>query len=122
MTLKVISLQLSSLLFPSLPLTISQQASQDLTTRTLGDDIDKLNTTLEPLMTRLVFLDMFVNALCNLLVRLALCLGCLDDKSLGDFASASVGDLDNSAVVNKGMAKEMSFELCWSDLMALKIA
>jgi hypothetical protein len=29
--------------------------------------------------------------------------------------------LDNSAVVNEGVAQEMSFELCWSDLMALKI-
>jgi hypothetical protein len=29
--------------------------------------------------------------------------------------------LDNGAVVNEGMAEEMSFELCWSDLMALWI-
>ncbi|KAI6763522.1 hypothetical protein HG531_012910 [Fusarium graminearum] len=112
-------LQLGTRLLPSLPLTVSQQAPQDLTTGALGNYVDELNTALQPLVSSLVLFDMLVNALRYLIVRLALGLGRLDDESLGDFASAEIGDLDNGAVVHKGMSEQMGFELCRSDLMSL---
>jgi hypothetical protein len=46
---------------------------------------------------------MFVDALHYLIVGLALGLGRLDNESLGDFAGADIGDLDNGAVVYERM-------------------
>lgn len=77
---------------------IAQQSPQNLSTGALGNNLDKLDSTLEPLVSRFVFFDMLVNARRNLLVRLALGPFGLDDKGLGYLSSSLVGDLDDGAV------------------------
>jgi hypothetical protein len=68
---------------------------------------------------RLVLFDVLVDAFCDLLVGLALGLGCFDDEGLGDFASSVIRDLNDGTVVDKRVAEKMCFELSWCDLVAL---
>jgi hypothetical protein len=66
-----------------------------------------------------VLFNVLVDAFSDLLVGLALGLGCFDDEGLGDFASSFIGDLNNGTVVDERMGEKMSFELSWCDLVAL---
>jgi hypothetical protein len=40
-------------------------------------------------------------------------------ESFGNFASCIVGNRDYGAVGYRGVGEEVSFELCWSNLMTL---
>lgn len=44
-----------------LPLLISQQPSQDLTTRAFGDDVQKLHTPFQPFVSRFVIFYMLLD-------------------------------------------------------------
>lgn len=66
-----------------------------------------------------MFLDKLVDALLHLVIRLALGFGSLDDKSLGYLAGSQIGNLDDCAIRDKGVAEKVSFELCRSNLVAL---
>lgn len=67
--------QLSSLGFASLLLTVPKNASKNLSTRALWNNIDELNTALQPFVLGLVLFHMLVDCFDRLLIRLLGSLG-----------------------------------------------
>lgn len=100
-------------------LLISQQPPQNLAARALGNHIDKLYSTFQPLVFSLVLLYMLENSCNNFLIRNARRFPCLGDIRLGHLACAIVGDWDDGAVGDKLMGEKVGFQFGWSDLVAL---
>lgn len=111
-------LQLRSSRPQSRLLLVPKQTTQDLATGTLRDGIDELDASLEPLVTSLVVLDVFLNRLDRGVVIVA-SRGRLDHNRLGDLPSRMIRHSDNSAVSHSRMGQEMSLELCRSHLQTL---
>lgn len=100
---------------------IFQHAAQNLATRALGHRIDELDAALQPLVLCLVLLHVLFDGAADLGVGFARGYGrgALDDKRLGDFAGAVVGDGDDGAVVDEVVREEMRLEFRGCDLEAL---
>lgn len=79
---------------PRLPLSIPQQSPQNLAACTLGNDINELDSTLQPLVPCLVLLHPQRNLPDSFLVGNILEIGRLNDVRLRNFAGMVVGDLD----------------------------
>jgi len=113
-------LQLRPLLLPLFTILIPQEPSQDLPTGTLRNDLHELNTTGQPLVFALLFLDMPCNgALDGALGHLHFDIRILDYKSLGYLARSVIWNGNDTAVVHILMGKQMRFEFCGSDLETL---
>jgi len=115
-----LALQLTARLAPLLLLLVSQQPSKDLSRWRLGYLLYEFDTTDEPLILRLVLFNILLDITSDEAVILfEPNRGRLDDKGLWDFSRFLVRDLDHSAVFNRGVGQEMSFELCRCNLKAL---
>lgn len=115
------SLNLSLVLPPPLPLLVPQHPPQDFSTWRLRNHIDELHSTGQPLMPRLLLLDMSADLPHEhaLIVFEADGVG-LHDEGFGNFAGAVVLDRDDSTVGDGGVVEQASFELSWCDLKALE--
>lgn len=99
--------QLRPLLLQIRTILIPQKPSQNLPTGTLRDHIDKLDTPLQPLMSRLLLLNERDNVLCDVFVGFAGgVVGGFDDEGFGDFAGGVVLAGDYSAVCYGGVGEE----------------
>jgi len=111
---------LRSLCPPRLLLSISKQPSEDLAAGALGNSVKKLNSALEPLVMRLVVLDVLDN-LCRHLLLISRSHGFRDNNErLGDLAGPVIGDRNNSYVVDGGVSKQVSLQLSRRNLMSLR--
>lgn len=113
-------LELSTLGASSLPIFIPQQASQDLSTWALGNGINELNASLEPLVVGLVFLNMLDDLGSDLRIRSRRHGWWRHDKGFGHFSVTVVGNSDDSAVIYGGMGEEVGFKLGGRNLVSLK--
>jgi hypothetical protein len=114
------ALDLRTLLLPFLLLLIPKKPPEDLARGALGDDIDELDTTRQPLVAGLVLLDELDDVATHEGVRV------LDaDRRrfhhvcFGDFAGAFVRDGNHSAVGDGRVVEEEGFEFSGRDLEAL---
>lgn len=102
-------LEFSTLSPSSLPILIPQQAPQDLSTWALGNRINELDTSLEPLVVGLVLLHMLDNLSRNLRVRAGRHGSGCHNKGLWHFSVAIVVHSNDSAVIYGGVREEMGF-------------
>lgn len=115
------SSQPRALLSPCLLILIPQQPSQDLSTRTLGNHVNKLNTALQPLVSCLVLLDVPLDlAFDDRVIVFGTYRLRLDDVCLGQLACVIVWDGDYRTVSDSRVIEKASFELCRSDLKTLQ--
>lgn len=113
-------LQLRALCPPRLLFSIPQQPPQDLAARTLWNDINKLHTSFQPLMSRLMVLHPFTDISLNQGVVFFDADGCgFHNVGFGDFAGCGVGDGDDGAVRDGGVREEVGFEFGGGDLETL---
>jgi hypothetical protein len=115
------SSQLRALLSPCLLVLIPQQPSQDLPTGTLRNHVDKLDTALQPLVSRLVLLDVLLDLeLDERVTVLEMYRLRLDDVCLGQLTCVVVWDGDYRTVCDGRMIEKASFEFCRSNLKTLQ--
>ena len=95
-------------------------SSEDFPARCLRNHIDELYPTFQPLVPRLLLLDVFLNAALDRDVGFFEADGAgFDDERFGDLAGALVGDLDDGTVLHGRVVEEAGFELGGGDLVAL---
>ena len=115
-------LQFAARLPPLLLLLVSEHPPENLTRGTLGNNINKLNTARNPLVLRLVVLNVFLDLSCkHPIVFLNSYRGRLDNESFGDLSGPLVGYLDNGAVVYRRVGEEVGFKLGRCDLVPLEM-
>jgi len=112
--------QLRSLGPPLLLLLIPQQPPENLAAGALGHLVDELDPALEPLVPRLVLLDVFGHVARHHAVRVLEADGWrLDHKRLWHFALALRRDADDDAVVDGRVREDVRFEFGGRDLETL---
>ena len=97
-----------------------QNTSQNLPTGRLWYNVQNPNTTLQPLVSRLMLLNMLMNCFHDIGIRNTLCFFALDDKGQGYFSCALVHNANYCAVGNVGMVEKMGLQFRWRNLMALQ--
>lgn len=104
------NLQLRPLRSPTLPLLIPQQPPQNLPTGTLRNNVNKFHTTLQPLMSRLMLFDMFLNlSRYNSVIVFQAHGGRFHYKGFGDFPRRVIRDGNYGAVGHGRVGEEVSF-------------
>lgn len=104
----------------SLLLLVPQKSPQDLAASALGHNIDELHAALNPLVSRLMLLNVLTYGRDDILIGLAVAIRLLDDECLGHLARLLVGDLDDRTVGDVAVREEVGFEFGGSDLVALQ--
>lgn len=104
-----------------LPFLVFQDTSQDLPAGALRDLRNKLNPTLQPLVPRLVLLNMLADGGSQLEIRLLTSLYAFHYKGFRDLTGQIVGNWDDSAVVDEVVGEDMGLQLRWGNLITLSL-